>query len=179
LAKKPFETSLLIMTFPRRQVGDIFNIIREIRGLMAGFFALQIPEQQFRIGFLVLSIVTWIGPKRRRGAMTRPPRDIRVDPSQVVNTGRIRRDINRGPNSMFPECPGANDDITVFELRDGNFPLRGSDGNTITAKRRLIAQPHSLAAEWLRCVDVLRRGHADALEFPHPDADFGNAAVRS
>jgi hypothetical protein len=46
---------------------------------------------------------------------------------------------------MFPECPGANDDIAVFELRDGNFPLRGSDG-TITAKRRLIAQPHPL---WL------------------------------
>ena len=77
--------------------------------------------------------------------MTRPPPNIRVDPSHVVNTGRIRRDINPGPNSMFPECPGANDDIAVFELRDGNFPLRGSDG-TITAKRRLIAQPHPL---WL------------------------------
>ena len=24
---------------------------------------------------------------------------------------------------------------------------------------------------------VLRRGHADALEFPHPDADFRDAAV--
>ena len=24
---------------------------------------------------------------------------------------------------------------------------------------------------------VLRRGHADALEFPHPDADFQDAAV--
>src|ERR1700730_3031127 len=24
---------------------------------------------------------------------------------------------------------------------------------------------------------VLRRGHADALEFPHPDIDFGDAAV--
>ena len=35
--------------------------------------------------------------------------------------------------------PGANADIAVFELRDGNFPLRDSDGNTITAKRRLIA----------------------------------------
>ena len=28
----------------------------------------------------------------------------------------------------------------VFELRDGNFPLRDSDGNTINAKRRLVAQ---------------------------------------
>ena len=36
--------------------------------------------------------------------------------------------------------PGANPDIAVFELRDGNFPLRDSDGNTITAKCRLIAQ---------------------------------------
>src|SRR5437868_7488204 len=36
--------------------------------------------------------------------------------------------------------PGANADIAVFELRDGSFPLRDSDGNTINAKRRLVAQ---------------------------------------
>jgi dihydroorotase len=36
--------------------------------------------------------------------------------------------------------PGANADIAAFELRDGNFPLRDSDGNTINAKRRLVAQ---------------------------------------
>ena len=36
--------------------------------------------------------------------------------------------------------PGANADVAVFELRDGAFELRDSDGNTITAKRRLIAQ---------------------------------------
>ena len=36
--------------------------------------------------------------------------------------------------------PGANADIAVFEPRDGNFPLRDSDGNTVTAKRRLIVQ---------------------------------------
>ena len=36
--------------------------------------------------------------------------------------------------------PGANADIAVFEVRDGNFPLRDSDGNTINAKRRLVAQ---------------------------------------
>ncbi len=34
--------------------------------------------------------------------------------------------------------PGANADIAVFELRDGNFELRDSDGDTITAKRRLL-----------------------------------------
>jgi dihydroorotase len=36
--------------------------------------------------------------------------------------------------------PGANADVAVFELRDGNFELRDSDGNTVTAKRRLLAQ---------------------------------------
>ena len=36
--------------------------------------------------------------------------------------------------------PGANADIAVFELRDGSFPLTDSDGDTVTAKRRLIAQ---------------------------------------
>jgi len=34
--------------------------------------------------------------------------------------------------------PGANADVAVFELRDGNFDLRDSDGNTVTAKRRLL-----------------------------------------
>jgi predicted amidohydrolase len=38
--------------------------------------------------------------------------------------------------------PGANTDIAVFELRDGTFPLRDSDDNTINArpvpKRRQI-----------------------------------------
>jgi len=36
--------------------------------------------------------------------------------------------------------PGANADIAVLELRDGNFELTDSEGSTITAKRRLIAQ---------------------------------------
>ena len=36
--------------------------------------------------------------------------------------------------------PGAIADISVFELRDGNFELRDSDGDTIIAKRRLLAQ---------------------------------------
>jgi dihydroorotase len=35
--------------------------------------------------------------------------------------------------------PGANADISVFELRDGNFELRDSDNDTIVAKRRLLA----------------------------------------
>jgi dihydroorotase len=36
--------------------------------------------------------------------------------------------------------PGANADISVFELRDGNFEMTDSERVTITAKRRLIAQ---------------------------------------
>ena len=36
--------------------------------------------------------------------------------------------------------PGANADIAVFELRDGNFELRDSDGNTVTAEAPLLTQ---------------------------------------
>ena len=36
--------------------------------------------------------------------------------------------------------PGANADVSVFELRDGRFELRDSDGDTITARRRLLTQ---------------------------------------
>lgn len=34
----------------------------------------------------------------------------------------------------------ANADVALFELRDGSFELRDSDGNTVTAKRRLLTQ---------------------------------------
>jgi dihydroorotase len=36
--------------------------------------------------------------------------------------------------------PGANADVSVFELRDGNFELTDSDRNTVIAKRRLLTQ---------------------------------------
>jgi len=36
--------------------------------------------------------------------------------------------------------PGANADVSIFELRDGDFEMRDSDGNVVTAKRRLLAQ---------------------------------------
>ena len=35
--------------------------------------------------------------------------------------------------------PGANADVSVFELRDENIELRDSHNNAITAKRRLLA----------------------------------------
>ncbi len=34
--------------------------------------------------------------------------------------------------------PGANADVAILELRDGNFEFRDTDGNTVTGKRRLI-----------------------------------------
>jgi dihydroorotase len=36
--------------------------------------------------------------------------------------------------------PGANADLSIFELRDGNFEMRDSDGDVVTVKRRLLAQ---------------------------------------
>jgi dihydroorotase len=36
--------------------------------------------------------------------------------------------------------PGANADVAVIELRDDPVELRDSDGNTVTAKRRLVPQ---------------------------------------
>jgi dihydroorotase len=36
--------------------------------------------------------------------------------------------------------PGANADLALIERRNGNFDLRDSDGNTVTAKERLIAR---------------------------------------
>src|SRR5579885_1649844 len=36
--------------------------------------------------------------------------------------------------------PGANADLAVLERRNGNFPMTDSDGNTVTAKERLIAR---------------------------------------
>jgi len=36
--------------------------------------------------------------------------------------------------------PGANADIALLELHDGNFELKDSDGNTVIAKRRLIVR---------------------------------------
>ncbi|MGH7094469.1 MAG: amidohydrolase family protein, partial [Stellaceae bacterium] len=35
--------------------------------------------------------------------------------------------------------PGANADLAILELRDGRFDLTDSDGNMVTARRRLIA----------------------------------------
>jgi dihydroorotase len=34
--------------------------------------------------------------------------------------------------------PGANADVALFELRDENFEMRDSDGNTVVARRRLL-----------------------------------------
>jgi dihydroorotase len=36
--------------------------------------------------------------------------------------------------------PGANADVALLERRNGNFPMTDSDGNTVTARERLIAR---------------------------------------
>jgi dihydroorotase len=36
--------------------------------------------------------------------------------------------------------PGANADVAVFGLREGSFELKDSDGDFVTAKRRLLCQ---------------------------------------
>jgi len=36
--------------------------------------------------------------------------------------------------------PGANADIALLERRNGNFQMTDSDGETITAKERLVAR---------------------------------------
>jgi dihydroorotase len=43
-------------------------------------------------------------------------------------------------NTVGTLKPGANADIALLELRDGNFELKDSEGAVVTAKRRLIAQ---------------------------------------
>jgi len=36
--------------------------------------------------------------------------------------------------------PGANADIALIERRNGNVELKDSDGNTVTARERLITR---------------------------------------
>jgi dihydroorotase len=36
--------------------------------------------------------------------------------------------------------PGANADVAILELRDGNFEFRDTDGNTVNGNRRLVTQ---------------------------------------
>jgi hypothetical protein len=88
LAKKTFLRSLCGHRLASKECDEFFSLIRETRGLMAGFFAPQSPKQQFLIGSLVLSIVAGIGPKLAGSrTMTQPPGTFRVYPSYVVNTG--------------------------------------------------------------------------------------------
>jgi hypothetical protein len=76
------------------------NLIREIRSLMAEFFASQSPKRQFPIGFLVRPIITDTTKAARLGVMTRQQGNIVSTPSHVVNTDRIRCDVNPRPNAM-------------------------------------------------------------------------------
>src|SRR5271168_894620 len=84
-----------------KECGVIFHVIRKIRSLMAEFFDSQSPKRQFPIGlYSGQSSRTYDQGPQVRGDDA-PARQRRVDPSHVVNTGRIRRDVNPGPNAMF------------------------------------------------------------------------------
>ena len=45
-----------------------------------------------------------------------------------------------GSDSIDRPKPGANADVTVFGLRDGSFEVNDSDGDVVTAKRRLLCR---------------------------------------
>jgi dihydroorotase len=49
--------------------------------------------------------------------------------------------------------PGANADVAILELRDGNFEFHDTDGNTINGKRRLIT--HQTLKDGRVCYDRL------------------------
>jgi predicted amidohydrolase len=36
--------------------------------------------------------------------------------------------------------PGGNADVAVFEVRNGSFELKDTDGNVVTAQRKLLAR---------------------------------------
>jgi len=84
-----------------KECDAIFHLIRKIRRLMAEFFSSRVRSDSSQSAF-------WSGQSSRtydQGPQVRgddaPARQHRVDPSHVVNTDRIRRDVNPGPNAMF------------------------------------------------------------------------------
>jgi hypothetical protein len=82
-----------------KECDEFFNLIREIGGLMAGFFAPSKSKQQFLIGALVLSMR---GDRAKAGRFEdddAAARNIRVYPSHVVNIGRREAGHPRDPRS--------------------------------------------------------------------------------
>jgi dihydroorotase len=111
-------------------------------------FSFRMIEKALDQGFLPDTISTDL---TMTTATKGPVWDLPTTMSKLLHFGMALPDIIRRATSAPAKIlgyegtvgtlkPGANADISLFELRDGNFDLTDSEGMTITAKRRLIAQ---------------------------------------
>jgi dihydroorotase len=111
-------------------------------------FSFRILEKALEQGFLPDTISTDL---TMRTATEGPVWDLPTTMTKLLHFGMSLEEIVRRSTSAPAKImgyegtlgtlkPGANADVAIFELRDGNFEMRDSDGNVVTAKRRLIAQ---------------------------------------
>jgi dihydroorotase len=111
-------------------------------------FSFRMIEKALDQGFLPDTISTDLTTTT---ATKGPVWDLPTTMSKLLHFGMSLPDIIRRATSAPAKIlgyegtvgtlrPGANADISLLELRDGNFDLTDSEGTTITAKRRLIAQ---------------------------------------
>jgi dihydroorotase len=111
-------------------------------------FSFRMIEKALDQGFLPDTISTDL---TMTTATKGPVWDLPTTMSKLLHFGMSLPDIVRRATSAPAKIlgyegtvgtlkPGANADISLIELRDGNFDLTDSEGTTITAKRRLIPQ---------------------------------------
>jgi dihydroorotase len=111
-------------------------------------FSFRMIEKALDQGFLPDTISTDL---TMTTATRGPVWDLPTTMSKLLHFGMSLGDIIRRATSAPAKIlgyegtvgtlkPGANADISLIELRDGNFDLTDSEGTTITAKRRLIVQ---------------------------------------
>ncbi|HEX3884837.1 MAG TPA: amidohydrolase/deacetylase family metallohydrolase [Stellaceae bacterium] len=111
-------------------------------------FSFRMIEKALDQGFLPDTISTDL---TMTTATKGPVWDLPTTMSKLLHFGMSLPDIVRRATSAPAKIlgyegtvgtlkPGANADISLFELRDGNFDLTDSEGSTIVAKRRLINQ---------------------------------------
>jgi len=111
-------------------------------------FSFRMIEKALDQGFLPDTISTDL---TMTTATKGPVWDLPTTMSKLLHFGMSLSDIIRRATSAPAKIlgyegtvgtlkPGVNADISVFELRDGNFDLTDSEGSTIVAKRRLINQ---------------------------------------
>lgn len=111
-------------------------------------FSFRTLEKALEQGFLPDTISTDL---TMRTAREGPVWDLPTTMTKLLHFGMsleevVRRSTSAPARIMGLEGtvgtlkPGANADVSIFELRDGDFEMRDSDGNVVTAKRRLLAQ---------------------------------------